>query len=715
MDQASYQLFKEATTMMKNDDPECIPLFEQIDTYNARAHLAVIYTDGKCGEPVDYDRALQYTADNPNPLAKAIEAKIRCILRKEDVDCTKYLEELTYQHETYPNNVTVTIVLAEMYLNGRGAEVNYEAACNVNPHLKNRKTLLWELSQMDADTRDNLEKHLASKEETKDVAELVRTYGLNSPRKGPSERNNALRTRTQQTIDDALRNKAPKEDIRNLCVNWFKNDPCIKSAYYYMRNVYDADEDLTKHAIDILETAEVNLKYLKTVVHYYYRNEQWDDLRRNLEKDEERNLDFYRAMLYLHDDDKENCAKYLVSYLKKTDSSSSNQPIQAMRLLLKLKPEWVMYHLDYAKTILNETNALHRFIAAFALYKYGDPINKKKAIEVLKDDSKILFEAAELMYSETGDSLYKERMDKLSFNVASEPGYIFSYKDDTETVLSHYHELSPKWRLSALDELVYRFIKGKQGTEKDYNKAAELLEEKIELCEEFNISTLKDKGSLGILMFNGKIPCHDENLMFRYLYDMRDALPYRNMVISCLLEGRGTERDVEDAISLIRANNITSQWGILLEICNENPDDEQMSKVKTQIICEILNKGQINQSILDEMKSLEEEDIPSDIEMTCRDYTYSKITKLMTEADRATDPVYKLRCLDFARRLGDIKACNKEAMLLKEHFNKPKLSYSILRDSGMDASNVYVRKIGPKDQVLVNIDENMKKIIKPAD
>ena len=712
MDLISYQLFKEATTLLKKDDPECIPLFEQVDTFNARAQLASIYLDGKCGQGINYDKALMYTENNPNPVARAIETRIKCFILKEDEDSSKHLEEMIYQHEKYPDQRTVSTVLADMYLWGIGTEIDYETACKINPFLSTKKTLAWELNQMDFDTRKKLEKHLYEIGGPEEITEFVKEF-IPRIEKNRLDKNSKIeRSRRQEEIDNAINTHVPAKQIEELCIKWFKDDACIKSAYYYIRYVKNTDRNLAEHAIEILDTAEINPKYLQAVVHYYYKKKQWDELKRILEKDKKHNLDFYRAQLYLHEGDDKNAVKYLLASIKEPENGKySNQSLQSMKLLFEKRPEWIMYYQNYAHAILEDTNGRNRYVAASALLRYGDPANKKKAKEILKKDSIYIYEAAELMYNETGDEIYKDRMNKLSFNKQDDHNYIFNYKDETEVLLSNYKTLSPKWRLTALDELIDRYLNAHRGTQKDYNKAADLLEERIELCEKFNISSINSKAILGAMMFKGQIPCIDNTLMFQYLYAMKNTPPYRNMVIDCLLEGRGTEQNLDEAISLIRSNGILNEWYRLLQLCDRNNDKVEFNELKKELILETINKGRVNKKLIKEFEAMDENRIPSDIELSYTDYNNTKIELLLSEAEHTEDQIYKLRCLDYARRLGNIKACNKEAALLKDHFKNPRLAYSILIDSGMDAANLFMRRISTVDQILVNIDAEIKRMM----
>ncbi len=714
MNPEDYQMYTEAVGMLKNNDSGCIEIFQKLDTYSCRIHLARIYMDGKCGQEVDYEKALEYTKNNPNYQAFPIEARINCILLKKRELYEFYFDELNKICEENPDNQYGKLVLAEMYLHGKGTKMDLQMALNINPRLSDIKTLHWELSFMDEETKERVKAKMMRDpvfvnkmgvfEEQKPVPETHKETKYKEKRYSPKKK----------AIDDLIEKGANKEQIADLCLEWFYEEPSPESAYYLIRNNARVDGFTAEQAIDYMKKSSNVIRYQKMIAQYYLDKSMWDDLENILKSYDSRELDYYWAKLMIQKGDREGAVRYLLSTIKqnKTQSGYTTLGIQAMRMLFEVHPEWVTYYIEYREYLLNTKNNHIIDQIGTALYEHGSPADKKRAMEILDENSKEYAKSAETMYKITSDKKYKAYSKKYSFYKSSDNTYQFNYTDNTETILKNYKTLSPKWRLTAIEELTDRYIRGRMDTPKDYGKAADLLIENIELCEEYKLTSKHAKGKLGLMMFNKQIPCLDEKLMFNYLYGMKNNRMIRLAVIDCILNGIGTAQNVEEAIELLRQSDLRFEVKKLIKIYEEEQYNKIDPKMVAEIVKEMINKGQLTKYLIEKMRESNRDDFESTIELSLPEYNASKITKLMSAAENSKDnKELRLRCLDFARRLGSADACGKEASLLIREYNRPKIAYTILKESDYDATSFIMRVIKIKDQVLVDSDRELKRLM----
>lgn len=711
MDSESYQLLINAISMRKNNDPNCIPIFENLDTFAARSHLAKIYMEGGCGQNVDYEKALSYTKNNPNILAIAVEARINVILLNKEETYDYYYKILTEKYEENKRNGSVNLVLSEMYLQGKGTDMNLQKALTLNPHLSDSKTLIWELKFTDEETRKKLRQKMIRDPIFQHKMEVLDKFEPNNTSMKQPEKNENISDK--EKIDRLIKERVDQKIVVEACIEWFEMEPRPISAYYIMRNIKGTDNEYKEKAAAILRTALNNPLYLRAVIEYDYSKRLWDELEQLLAQSDDKRLDYYRAQVALHNNDNENAIKYLLSTIKqnKNGEKYNQNAVRSMAKVLELKPEWVMFYHDYSELLLKSNNIKDRYIAASAMYDYGDPSSKKKAIDVLRKDSSTCYEAAEKMYQISSDDSYKKRMDELSFSRSENTKQYFDYRDDTKTILENYGKLSPKWKLTAIDVLIQRFEKGKDEELLNSDVAANLLEEEIGICEKYGLSSKHPKGRLGHLMYKKKIPCIDETLMFKYLYDVRHEPVFRPAVVECLISGRGTEKNMEKAINLLKEDDIRFNWRRLLDIYQKEEFGYKDPKRVVQIVRELIDKGTIQEEFIKILRETPSELMEPNIEMTYSEYTPSKVFKLMNSAQKSEDPNFKLRCYDFARKLGSTQACKKEAVLLIKHYQNPKLAYTILKQSEVDASSFSMRMIGPKDQIMVDAEKDLKSLM----
>ena len=507
MDPGDYAVYCDAVEKLHDKNPECIQLFESLENDRARSQLAAIYAFGWCNTKIDYDVALEYTRNNPEPTAIAVEAFIKIIVNRDKIYAPNYLSQLTKINEDGKSIGIVNRVLSEFFLNGICIPINYRHAVELYPPLSKEGGLKWELQFMNDSTKEELRKHLINIGEKKMASVIDNSQ---NPKKV------CLEPSYKEKIDALLKTDKKSKEIELLCTEWYEKNPNAESAYYYLMNTRRPDENKADTALELLKKKTYVPKYLSYLINDSIKKENWQDVEFYLQLDasKQKSFDYYRAQLLAHNGDVDGACRLFLStvYLNPKTNKYTPNSIAAIAHAFELKPSLGLYHRDYIDQLILTKNPHNVYIAASILYDFGDPRDKTRATNILSELSKSYYDAAKKMYEITSDEVYKKRIEELSFHYEKKSDYFYSSSDDTETILKNYVNLPPKIMLSALNELVNRYINGAKQTEIDYDKATELLNIYIDICEKYGLSTKYPKGKLGKLMYEHKIPCLNDSI-----------------------------------------------------------------------------------------------------------------------------------------------------------------------------------------------------------
>lgn len=478
MDYSNTSIQKEANALFKENDPRCIQYYIDIGDDSAKSKLALIYLEGKCKQEIDIEKALGYSKNNPNYLARAVEAYIYLFIEKcSNADAYKYYQMLTNIHEEKPDHPMVNQDLSMMYLQGKIVHMDFSKAVKFNPGLLKQNIFNKILYKIPSDIRSILKIHIKSYNNSS-WSILVDEFN----KKDAMDNDNYSRR-----IDDCLKNKKYRE-ASELSIEWFFKEKNEESAYHALRhglkNLKDSEYSL---ACDILAESIYKKRNLKCLLKSAHKRKDWNRVEIYLSSDYSAlaEYDYYRGCLEEYKDNIDlACAYYLKSvyYNQKTECYTKDS-FEAIAKAFTLKPELILNNKEYADILISKQNKRYTYVVANALYDYGSKIDKDSAINLLNTISNDCYYAALKMYKITNEQTYAELVEKLK-PVSAKPSYYFDYKDRTEIIETNYQSLPPRFKIWTLDELSKRYISGKPDVNKDYEKAKKYLLQEIDLCEE---------------------------------------------------------------------------------------------------------------------------------------------------------------------------------------------------------------------------------------
>lgn len=718
MDSSDRMISDHAELLLKKNDPRCINHFEALNTPSSKSKLALIYLEGRCKQKIDVDRALRYVIDNSNYLARAIKAHILVFEKgASDKMCSELFLDLCSIREDKTNLSMVNRVLSNMYLHGKGTVVDFQKAIEINPKLLEHNIFIKAMSGISTGALGELKNQIYASDNPSWI-DLFLEYEASLGNKSTSDLKNNFSSHLlnyENSITNLI-NQRQYTDANNLAKDWFNFESSVNSAYYLLYT--DRGRlpiDLYVRAADVLENGSNYVKHLRCLLASSPYYGDWDRYRRCLLRLPEDAAPFYRAQLEEHDGFIDSaCDLYLKSIYKdpKTGKYSKNSYVAIAQAFL-LKPELVQHHKDLGEVLCSSGKDREIFIVANGLTYSKEESDVERGILLLKGLLHTFSDAAERLYQITGDEGYLKVIDgtQKSFSVSK---YFFKRDDPTNIIELNYSTLSPAWKIKALAELVDRYLLGKRDVSCDNVKASNYLLELIDLCEINHISSKFPKAKLGQMMYNKRIPCIDEKLMFEYLYPLRDSPPYNLSVSKCMLYGIGTDVDIKTALEILSSSSDIQAQSMLLDIYYEGKlVEKNYSKILT-VLMNILEKYEPTDRIL---RILEE--IPIDVEPEYENMSYaqcqnSKIYALIDGGKKAQNEgnnLEAIRYYDYARKCGSSSAAIREALIIIKSIKNYSLAYSILKTSNIDPSDEVYSRIFSEHQYLVDVDSEISKLL----
>ena len=239
MDSSDKRRMEFARSLFKENNPACINIYRASDTDMARSMLALIYLEGKCHQNVDLRKALEYTSGNMNYLARAVEAQIMVFEYRQDASvCRKYYTELMHIHEQKQDHWMVNRVLSSMYLQGRGVNMDFAKAIELNPRLGEQKVFNIVMSKVPEDQLPLIDANITSKRNRVWSTLLMEFY---SSRK---EYGNAERIAKKKDVDPSrgysvciksLWKSRKFYEANAVAAQWFSEEKTEQSAFHYLR------------------------------------------------------------------------------------------------------------------------------------------------------------------------------------------------------------------------------------------------------------------------------------------------------------------------------------------------------------------------------------------------------------------------------------------------------------------------------------------------
>ncbi len=345
---------------------------------------------------------------------------------------------------------------------------------------------------------------------------------------------------------------------------------------------------------------------------------------------------------------------------------------------------------------LNRISALNRELILGNVRACGDEVLRCIAENYTFDPS-------------SGSSGYSP-VPKLSANYIDRDGPI-------ELTLMKLDSYPPRTKLRAYDVLYYRYSNG-EGVEVDYVEAEKYLMRGIGLCGELHLSPKYFKGNLAIMALKKQISDIDDRTAYEYLLPLHNVYPYSAFLCNCLIKGRGTDRDIQRAISIMLASSrkemmvrlaelllggkgedLSPDPGLAFELLSMLLNEYEPDKITISLFAKALRK---KPDVLPEMR-------PSLLQSSKAMQLLSISDTISLKSAGGGDSI-RFRYLDFSRRCGSPEAARREAEILSSSlWNKPEEAYSILVASGHDSNDLPVH-IDEKHQILIDVDKDLSLI-----
>lgn len=705
-------LFQQAEVLYKNKDPACVELYKKDNSWTSRTKLAMIYSEGKCGQRIDYDKALEYTRGNKSFLAQAIEARIMVFEKCHDELAGQYFLILFQNHLKKENHAPTNIVLSDFYLQGKGVEIDFDGASRINPKLLELETFSRVFSKMTKSAQDALESDLIAKGHTIGKALIAQTREkLSNP---PS----CTATTTSEYYDKitALTKEKNYDEAASMAIEWFTKEKNESSAYALLKNAtLTINDQQYDEAVSILKPLSSKPHNLKRLIYASREKEKWDDFKQYMAILKEPTVEYaYGWAVYYEITEQKNraCQCYLrsVRYNEKTHELTTFS-IKALKRAFALDPTMVIWYPKYAEDLLKFDKPSYKYLVASAWIDYGNIKEKDNGKQILETIADKHLDSAKKLYSLTGDAKYIPIINKLTQLEEYHNSAHFDYNDSTEKILGYLHDLPPLRKIVALETLATRYLYGKTDVPKDFQKASQFLLDEIKLCEQQHRSAKFPKAKLGLMMYDKKIPVIDKKMMFDFIYPLRNSTTYTSAVSECLLTGTGTEVDVSQALELLNLSKSQSSLKKLLKLYSDGVIIPRNPNRMYAVASEFLRNYEPTQYAVSTLDELIGEKVDFYPEISFGEYKNAKIRSLITAGKACNDPKDSIRYFDFARNLGDYTAAVQEALVILKTFKNQRLAYSILRTANVDPlDNVYSR-IHEGNEVMVDIDEELRYLL----
>lgn len=705
-------LFQQAELLYKNKNPACIELYEKSSVWAAKTKLAMIYCEGKCGQRVDFDKALEYTKGNNSYSAQAIEARIMVLEKGRDDLAEQYFKILLDNHMKKNNHLSTNIVLSNFYLQGKGVNIDFGAASMINPKLLDVDTFSFVFSKMPKAAQDALESDVVAKKHTIGISLIACARERMSKRVSSSVKSESS---YYEIINNLWKDKK-YEEAEAKAIEWFDSEKNESSAYSLLKYATSIiDDEQYSEAVAILKPLMHKPHNLKRLIYSSRKREKWDDFRQYMDilKEPSDEYAYDWAVLYELNGEKVKACQY---YLKTVRLNPENHElnsfsIKALKNAFSLEPIMVLRYPQYAEELLKLNKATYTYPVCNAWIDYGNYKEKERGIKLLETIADKHLESAKKLYSLTNNEKYQPIIKKLEQRSETYGYAHFNNDDSTVKIIGYLDKLSVQFKIRALDILAARFLYGNSDVEKDYQKSSQYLLDEIDLCEQCHRSTKFPKAKLGLMMYNGRIPVLDEKTMFQYIYPLRDVPPYTYVVAECLLKGIGTDEDPAQAIELLNSAKTENSLRRLLKLYQTGKyNDSNNSKMFT-VLSEMLREYEPKEGDVDILKELSSENIDYYTEISYGQYQKSKTLSLRSAGKSCDNPKDAIRYYDFARKLGDRYAAIQEALTVLNFFKNQRLAYTILRSANVDPQdNIYAR-IQESNEVMVNIDAELNYIL----
>ncbi len=704
MDYSGKYDLEEAESLFRQNDPRCIELYVRNNSNTAKNRLSLIYLEGRCGQSKDVEKALSFTENNENYGARAIEAQIRIF----EMGCSisemqAYLLELIDIHEQMPTHTWVNRVLANMYLQGKAVPINFAKAVEINPKLLEQKVFNKAVFNIPNETRRKLFYHITS--QRNDTWRVLV--------------NESQREHVDSIYDKQIKSLISKkqwDEAADEAIKWFSEVKSVDSAYcvlkFALSRLSNGDYD---RASDILETGPHTDRNIGCIIESARLREDWIRVEKWLssESTDKPMYCYERGCLAEHRGNiKEACNYFIKSvYRNPKTGEYTNKSYDAICEVFTLEPDYIIWNSKYADLLLTRQDLRYRYVVAKALCECGDQRRKTQGKDLLCQIAEKYYFAATLLYDITGEQQYAGLAKRLEFNGKRLSDYFFDSNDSTDVIERRRQGLSPHNEIRALNELARRYLCGKNDTPVDYERAKMCLLEEIELCEEYHVITKYAQAKLGLMMAEGKIECTNEKTMFDSIYQLRTHPAYTCAVVKCLINGIGTERNTDEAIRLLLSANSPHILRELLRLSKKGEIDELEESMVLSILRQILSTATPHRDEIELLRSVSHDTVDQTMEIPYSRYQNTKKRALWKMGNLKKDePDDAVRFWDFARRCGDSTSAIKEAsFVLTKGYER--LAYSILRTSDVDPQDPLYLRIGVENQILVNVDEELAKVI----
>ncbi len=718
MDYSDKRIREEADKLFKENDPRCINHYAALKNDYGRSRLALIFLEGRCGQPVDIEKAFTLSRNNSQYLARAIQAHIYLFnIGCSDSEALSFYRMLTNIHDAVPNHPMVNQVLSTLYLQGKVVAMDFAKAVDINPRLLRQNVFDKAMSELPPEILPALLSQIESYED-RNWSKLVKVFNesypkstINLPEIIPHiDENSSYKERIEYYFSSKNYDKASE-----IAKKWYSEEKTEESSYYALKHALKSlSTSEYENACDILAGEMHKNRNMKCILESARARGDWDRVEICLSSEyaSHNMYDYDRGCLEDHRGNIElACFYYLKSvYRDPKNNRYTRDSYEAISRVFTLRPETILQHRDYADILLSSHKTKYTLTVGTALYDVGTESDQQRAKQLLIKICNVSYPAASKLYEITGEQQYSDLANSLKPIGDKKSNYHFSYSDSTKTIEENYQDLPPLFKIRALDELSKRYQFGKRDVKIDYEKTKDYLLQEIEICEENHIISKFAKAKLGLMMYEKKIQCISEKQMFEYIYPLRNNSGYSVAVATCLIDGIGTEKNIKEAITILSSSDSPHVLRKLMKIYDKGktvPRDD--SKIYT-LLKQILQSSEPTEYEINVLRTLSPESTSQSEEISYSRYQRSKINALIKIA-KEQNAYNAIRYYDFARKCGSRNAAISEANLLLKEFKKEELAYSILKISGADPQDELFLRIKPHKQVLVNVDEELSKFL----
>lgn len=431
------------------------------------------------------------------------------------------------------------------------------------------------------------------------------------------------------------------------------------------------------------------------------------------ERTKDPKYDYERGHLEKHRGNIREACNYFIKSVHKNPKNGkyTNKSYDAIRQAFSLDPCLVIWKSEYVDLLLSRYDLESMYVVGRAFCECGDQRRKTQGVDLLRQIAGRYYPAASILYDITGEQQYAGMAKGLEYTGKRLNDYFFDARDSTDVIEAHYHDLPPYHAIKALDELADRYLREKWDTPRNYEIAKTYLLEEIELCKKYHTVAKYAQAKLGLMMAEGKIECTDDETMFESIYQLRDHPAYTCAVARCLIDGIGTERNVEEAICLLSSTNSPRILRELLRMNKERRIDSLDNSVILDLLRQIIVIATPRPDEIELLRTISQDVSCQTTEIPYSRYQDSKIRALEKMASSKDDNPYDaIRYWDFARRCGDSRGAIRVAIIALNRCNE-RLAYSILKTSDIDPQDPLYLRIKPENQTLIDVDEVLARMM----